>query len=165
MKEIAISTEKEKYQFCQQALEAKRDIEFRFIELGAYLHKIKEERLYEVGWESWDDFSIELKLPPSTISRLIRIYQIFVLRFNFAPAQIAEAGGWTVVAEFLPDISEETTKEEVKDWFGNAITMTRADLRRTIVEGRKGTDMAKCKHPNAYKILCCPDCGDREKIL
>ena len=160
-----IVKEEHKHGICIAAIEMKNSIEGRFLKLGQMLYLIKTQRLHEAGWDSWEDFEMELKLPASTVSRLIRLYEIFELRFKIAPAQIAKAGGWTVVAEFLPDISEDTKRGEVEGWMDEAALMPRTDLRRTIVERRKGTDMTKCSHKDTYQLKVCRDCGDRWKIL
>lgn len=160
---MPILSENEKNSFCKRAIAAKNDIEFRFVNLGAMLYKIKEEHLYEAGWTSWEDYAQELKMSPSSISRLIRIYEVFILRYKFAISQLANIG-WTNLAELLPDVQEDTKKEKVQEWLGQAAELTNTDLRRTITERRKGVDMAKCLHKNSYTIKICPDCGDRRRI-
>ncbi len=161
-----LTTEKAKHQYCKEALEYKTDIEWRFIGLGERLYKIKQERLYEAGWSSWDEFEMELKMSPATVSKLLRIYEIFILRYRFTPKQIATAGGWSSVAELLPSIKEDTPRERAKELLELVTDQSRLDLRKTLHEHKTGVDMAKCKHkPDDYYILkiyrCC---GDREVI-
>ena len=158
-------SESTKKQFCDKALSLKTDIEADFLSLGAMLHKIRAERYFEAGWSSWEEFSMELKMPQSSISRIIRIYEVFVLRFKFAPAQIAGAGGWTTVSEYLPLVSDKTTYNEAKGWIEQSAMLTRADVRRSVQEAKSGVSMVDCKHPNEYTLRCCPDCGDRWKVL
>jgi hypothetical protein len=153
------------YEICQQALDAKKNIESRFIELGGMLHRIKEERLFEDGWTSWAEFEMELKLPSSTISRLIRIYQIFILRYQFQALELAGVGGWTLIAEYLPLIGPETPREEVSDWIGTASRMTRQDVRRGIFEAKTGISMDECAHENTFQVTVCSDCGDKRQDL
>jgi len=157
-------TEADSHKLCLQAIEVKNDLEFRFLELGALLYEIKQNRHYESGWTSWEEYVMELKLSHASISRLIRIYEVLILNYQFSPRRIAEAGGWTVVAEILPDIKESTTKQEITTWLGEATELSRPDLRRAIIERRKGVDMAKCKHTDTYTIKICRGCGERWTI-
>lgn len=128
------------------------------------LSQIRTERMWEAGWDSQEEYEMELKMSPATISRLVRIYEIFHLQYGIPENKLAEAGGYTVVSEYLPMLKEGTTKKEVEDWFGEAAQLTRADIRRAIIEKRKGVDMAICKHENAYTLFVCPDCGERHRI-
>lgn len=157
-------TETKQHQYCNDALKLKKNIEHDFIALGGMLFKIQNERYYEAGWDSWEDYTMELKMSQSTISKLIRIYKIFHIQYGIPEAKLAAVGGWSVVAEYLPMVTPHTTKEQVAEWLGDAASLTQVDARRTVVEARKGTDMTKCKHKNAYKLEVCPDCGDRWKI-
>lgn len=157
-------TEKNKHDICQHALALKKNIEVDFLSLGAMLSRIQKERLWEAGWESWVEYTMELKMSPSVVSRLINIYEVFAVQYGIAPAQIAAAGGYSVVAEYLPLVGPKTSKEVVEDWLTTAASLSRQDVRRTILEAKKGVDMAKCEHPNAYIIRVCPDCGNRDKI-
>ena len=154
-------TENQKHNFCNDAIIAKRNIEWKFLEFGAMLHKIKAERYYEAGWSSWEEFEMELKMSSATISKLLRIYETFVLRYEFKPQELAHVGGWSVVAEFLPLVKEDTPKKEIVGWLSGAKEQTRADIRRTITEKKTGVSMATCKHKDTYTITICRDCGER----
>jgi hypothetical protein len=159
-----LTTEREKHQYCKETLEYKTDIEWRFVGLGERLYKIKQERMFEAGWSSWEEFEMELKMSPATVSKLLRIYEIFILKYSFTPKQIAETGGWSVVAELLPSIGENATKARIKELFAVATSQSRSDLRKTLLEAKTGIDMTKCKHMDSYTIKICRTCGDRELI-
>ncbi len=156
-------SEQQKHNLCKSALLLKRDIEVSFLQLGELLYKIKNETLFEAGWESWEEYEMEFRMPSSTISRLIRIYEVFRLRYSFPQAELAEIG-WSGLAEILPILPPEASKSRAEELMGQVAVQSRSDLRRTIKEAKTGISMSKCKHPNAYVIKVCPDCGDREKI-
>ena len=158
-----LTTETQKNNFCKSALLVKRDIEFSFLQLGEMLHRIKKESLFEAGWSSWEEYEMELKMSSATISKIMRIYEIFVLRYSFTPKLLAEAGGWSMVAEILPVISETTPRQRVEELLDNCINQSRTDVRRTIQEARSGIEMKDCKH-DFYTIRVCRICGLREKI-
>ncbi|HEC30460.1 MAG TPA: hypothetical protein ENI66_00400, partial [Candidatus Yonathbacteria bacterium] len=67
--------EQDKHKFCNVAIAFKGDLEWKYIELGAMLYRIRKERLYEAGWSSWDEYTMEFKLSKSSISRLLRVYE------------------------------------------------------------------------------------------
>jgi hypothetical protein len=157
-------TEIQKNDFCLNALALKKNIETNFIELGAMLARIRDERLYESGWESWSIFALELRMSETVISRLINIFQVFHVKFNVPVGQLAAGGGWSVLAEYLPLVNDRTTKKDIEDWVYEAATLTRADVRKNITEFKKGVDMSKCDHLNSYKIMVCPDCGDKHRL-
>lgn len=156
-------TETQKHAFCQKAIDLKGQIEVSFLSLGAMLHKIREERLFEAGWDSWDTFEMELKLSPATISKLIRIYEVFVMRLKIKEAVLASAGGWSVVAEYLPLVVEETTPQQATQWLETAATMPRADIRREVAEMRRGGSCAH-KETRFVKLEVCEGCGDRWRV-
>ena len=66
MKHVAISDRK----FLRETLELRQSIEEGFLSLGERLKKIRDERMYEVDYESFDHFLSELKVSPGTASKL-----------------------------------------------------------------------------------------------
>lgn len=161
--QISPFSEKKQHEFCLEALDLKKNIECDFIELGMLLSKIKEFRYYEAGWSSWEEYVMELKMSEASISRLVRIYEVFILRFKFAPAQLAPIG-WANVAELLPQIKETTPRNDVQGWLGEMVNLPRQDVRRAIIERKTGISMADCKHKDTYTIKICRGCGDRWKL-
>ena len=159
-----LTTEKSKHDYCVEALKVKKGIEFGFIELGEMLYRIKGEKLFEAGWSSWEEYQMELRLPQSTISKLFRIYEVFVLHFKFSNKALTDAGGWATLAELLPVISPETTpRERVKELLGIASEQTRDDLRKTVKVEKRG---AECRHTETHflKLEVCDGCGERWKV-
>lgn len=148
--------------YCEETIKLKTGIEASFLALGERLKRIKEEVLFEDQWSDFGAFLAEMKLSESTASRLIGIYETFVLKYQIAPAQIAQAGGWTVIADILPVVN---SKKDAKYWLDQATTLTRTDLRRELMEIKKGRLMSECKHKNTFTLRVCVDCGLREKLL
>jgi hypothetical protein len=153
-------TETKKHAYCVKALEKKHDLETNYLELGSMLHTIKDERLYEAGWESWEEYSMELKMSQSAISRMLRIYEVFILQYHVPVKQLADAGGWTVLSELLPAIKEDTTRDRVKELVEIASGQTRTDLQRTMKEV-KGGEVCRHKKTHILTLEICDDCGER----
>lgn len=145
-------------EFCNNAIALKKNLEKSFINLGQYLHEIKEKSLWEANWSSWDEYCLELKMSRNSINKLIQIYSTFVLDYNIGPEKIATAGGWTVVSELLPVIE---TREQAIEWIHKAQELTREDLRKEVTEAKSGVQQSACKHKNTYTIVVCRACGIR----
>jgi hypothetical protein len=157
-------SEERRHDLCLIAIGLKKNIEVSFLELGGALHEIKERRHYEAGWSSWEEYLLELKISQSMVSRLIRIYEVFVLKYEFAPRQIAEAGGWTTVAQLLPEIKEDTPKLRVNTWLTEMIGLTRSDALGAIKDRKRGYTAEECEPHDTYTIKICRKCGERWKL-
>ena len=157
-----LTKERANLDFCRQTISLKENIERTFIELGRRLHKIREERLYEPFYDSFNLYCYELKLSQSTISKLVNIYKVFILEYGFAPSRLMKAGGWAVVAETLPVVH---SKKDAEEFLENAETMTLSDMRRTVKEKKLGVDQRTCDHKDdSYDLRICRKCGDRQTL-
>lgn len=145
-----------------ETLELKQHGEALFIELGKRLHTIRERELFKPSWETFEDYCEEFKWKPSTASRLINIYSRFVLEYQIPPKRLAEAGGWTVLAEILPIVKN---KADAETWIDKTTTHSRADIRKDIQEAR-GTlpEDQNCKRHEWYMIRICRKCGTKEQV-
>lgn len=157
-------TENDKHVFCETTIRHKADLETGYILFGGRLCRIKDERLWEAGWDSWDEYLMEMKLTDSSASRIMNIYRTFRLRFGIPEKKLALAGGWTVLAEYLPLVRPDTTKEEVDEWVEDAARMPRKHIREHIMEKRKGVSISECKH-DFYLLRCCKKCPYRERVM
>ena len=158
-------TEAKKHAYCQKAMELKKDIEWKFLDLGKMLFDIKRELMFEAGWSSWEEYCMELKLSAATISKLLHIYEVFVVFYGIKPEQLAEAGGWSSVAELLPLVKPETTpRSEVTRLLGIVIKQPRTEARKTIGDEIRG---APCKHKQTRLLLleiCEDGCNERWNV-
>ncbi len=154
-------TELQNFDYCQETLLLKSTIESSFLDLAARLMKIRNERLYEPQWTSFAEYCMEMKMKESVASRLINILERFVIGFGATYEDIVKIGGWSMAAELLPVIK---TEEDLKHWFGKAELLSRDDIRRDKKEALTGILQTECQHPNAYKLVICPDCGERHKL-
>lgn len=137
-------------------------MEKNFLSLAEYLYQIKNNSLWQYGYTSWEEFRDEIKLSDATISKLMKIYQTFVLDYGFTPDQIVSAGGWSVLAETLPLIRSKTDAEE---WLHKSKELSLRDVRAEVREAKLGISATtECSHENAYVIRICPDCGNRERV-
>lgn len=161
MKELApIRTEQEKLLFCDDTIALHSGLTKGYIVLAKRLHTIRHERLYEPQWSSFMEFCMEMKdITFSQVSRLVGIYQRYVLDFKIPEEKVASVG-WSILARTLPILK---TKEQALEFVGSPLS--RSDMEKHIKEVKSGVDMTKCPHEIDYYILkVCRVCGDRIKL-
>lgn len=152
--------EKTNHAFCKETLHLKQHLEGTFIELGKRLMDIRDNQLYTPFWSSFDEFLMEMKLSKGTASKLISIYQVFVLQYKIKPARLA-AAGWSSLSEVLKVVK---TKADAEKWVDTAGELHLRDLRDEVREKVTGVTERSCKHPNKYTIEICPDCPFRHRV-
>lgn len=136
-------------------------IEETFLELGKRLMKIRDEELYKPQWDSFHEYVGEVKMSESSASKLISIYEKFILKYQIDPERVLNAGGWSTVAEVLPMVKN---KDDAEHWLSLGETLSRKDLRSEIEEKKRGVQQHECKHRDTYDIRICKDCGARIRL-
>lgn len=152
----------ENYNFCEETKLLKNKIENSFLELGERLLKIRDQNLYTPQWSSFTEYVWELKWSEAKASKLINIYQKFVLNYGFPTERLLNAGGWSGLAEVLALVKD---KESAEYWLHELEISSRPDLRVKIKEFVTGIEQADCLHPDNYVLKICRACGLKEKVL
>lgn len=152
--------------FCKATITKKHQLEVLWLEVAARLKEIRDNELWEGQWENFEDFLQDpsMGMDKGTASKMITIHEKLVVEYKMKPQEIAQSGGWSVIAEVLPVISD---KESAKEWVERAATLTKNDLRKEVNEARgKITNGIGCKHKDTYTYTtqCCRDCGNKEVI-
>lgn len=148
--------------FCTRTIAFKHFIETQWIELAGQLKEIRDKGLYQGRWDSFEDFLTDptMGMDKGTASKMITIFEKFILDYHIHESKIAQVGGWSKVAEILPAVKD---KKSAEDWLEKAASLSKADLRKEINE-EKNPESIGCKHKNSYKVVmcCCRDCGNKE---
>ena len=148
--------------FLDETARIKEKLEIAFLDLGSRLYKISSERMWEAkGLANFEDYLMEIKLSPATASKLISIYETFVIKFDFKTERLAEAGGWSNL--YVLSRLDLKTKKEADDWIEKTINWSRQDLEQEVKE-RLGKVDPKCSHPNTYLLRICKDCNFKIKV-
>ena len=151
-----------KLEYCEEALLLEKSISSQFLTLAERLYTIREQNLFAPQWDSFNEYCQEFKsLSQPSISRLIGIYEKFIVQYQIPKERIAALGGWSNLASTLAVVN---TKDEAEEWLHKAETLHRDDLRRELTEHKTGRDMRDCSHDNHYIVKICRDCHDRIKI-
>ena len=157
-----MSKELSDLKYCEYALSLRDSIETQFLLLGEALYKIREQGLYKSQWETFDEYTMELKgFSPASISKLINIYRKFVLEYKIPIQKLSQVRGWTLLADTLPHVHDSHSANE---WVEKAVVLGRRDLNREIQEQKSGKPQLKCKHAETYLIRVCKECGMRERV-
>lgn len=151
------------FDYCEETVKLKTELELSYLDLASRLHKIQLNRMYEPNYESFDEFLKEMKISRATANKLINIWVRFVIQFKIKPKLLADAGGWSVVAEILPHAEN---KKEAEEWLLQAKEYNRQDLRKNLIEHKTGVDMRLCKHEKTViiKFEHCLKCGENHRI-
>lgn len=149
------TTPTEHNSYLSDTLALREHIEGGFIVLAERLRRIRDERMYDPEYDSFGGFLREMRLSESTASKLIGVYEKFVVLGGIAPEDVARAG-WTNISLFLPAIR---TGEDARDIWERTHLLDRTDAQRTWQEMRSGVDMASCPHGETKTLHVCVRCG------
>lgn len=151
--------EAKKHEYCKTALSMEADARLLYLKLGERLYNIRQERLYEPAWSDWHEFCMEFRdLSIASISKMIAVYETFILKHGYKPQELAKAGGWSKLYELTVHIK---SKKDAEHWLGLAESQPRGALREFLLEAKTGVDIRDCKHKKTYTIEVCEDCGRR----
>lgn len=150
----------ESLNFCEETISKKHVLELGWLDLCKRLKEIRDGRLYEGRWDSFEDFLTDpaMGMDKGTASKMITIHEKLVVQYKVKPTIIANAGGWSKVAECLPVIKDKASAE---DWLSKALHLSKSDLRKEIQEDKTGIKMVDCKHKDFYMVKICRKCGDK----
>jgi hypothetical protein len=159
----ALTSEQEAYNYCEETIALKGQIEGAYLVLCSRLHKIKTENLFlNAGYESWSLFVDDMKIDKGKADQMVRIYDLLVLEYGIKPKLIEEAGGWSVVAEILPIADSKENAEEALHFAKGAL---KKDVRLYVRDKKYGTTGTLCRHANTYTVEICTDCGQRHRVF
>lgn len=119
--------------FLRDTVDLVKQIETRFLELGARLYKIREEKLYLDMYTTYNEFLDAAHLNPGYASMLAKIHKTYVLEGAKQPEELAGIG-YSNLYEAIPLIE--------KDGFETALvkasTLTRAEIKEEVREEKHG---------------------------
>ena len=155
---LEIAEKNEKY--LEKTKELKETIERSFLYLGERLLKIRNERLFLPSYEAfWCYTEEELKLSESTCSRLINVFQRFILEWGVSPEKVISIGGWNE-AYLISKVAKN--KKEAEDMLDKYALMPPSEARKDMAELKAGEH--KCK---MFRVCFdqCEICGTRVKVF
>ena len=148
-------------QYLEETVSLKQNLEKNFLQLGQRLLKIRNDQLFLATHSSFVEFLWDLKITESTASKMINIYDHFVLELGVTEQKVLDAGGWTTAYK-LKDLA--TTKSEAEEVLSLAATWSPKDLDAYIKEKKTGIEQGKCSHAETIDFRYCKVCFNKERI-
>lgn len=149
------SIEERNLEYLDETVALREKLEGGFIILAERLKAIRDERKFEGVHESFPDFLREIRISEATASKLIGVFEKFVVMGGISPEEVAKVG-WTNISLFLPLIQTQSDARRIWD---ETHLLDRTDAQRTYQEMKTGKAMKDCKHRDTYKLTVCRDCG------
>lgn len=136
--------------FLRDTIDLIRQIETRFLELGARLFQIRENRLWENTYDSYQEFLDSAKISKGNASMLAAIHKAYVIDGGVTHEKLAQVGYSNLYAA-IPLIESDGIEKAVE----KARLLTRDEIKQEVREELHG----ECEHPEVIQI--CTTCHKR----
>lgn len=150
------------HKYCEETKELKDSLEGAFLELGERLMKIRNGRLYHPQHDSFESYVEDIKMSLPNASKLITVYEKFVLQFGFSQREITDFGGWSRVYEVH---RLTATRAEAEAFLFDRKHLSLGDLRKEVYEKNTGILESECDHKNGYTMFICRSCGHKHVVF
>lgn len=127
-----------------------KQIETRFLELGARLYRIREEKLYIGTYDSFQEFLDAAHINPGHASILAKIHKFYVVDGGQKQEQLAGIG-YSNLYEAIPLIEKDGVAKAVV----KAETLTRAEIKDEVREERHGVHEHVPKDDVRFAVCEC----------
>jgi hypothetical protein len=146
--------------YLKETLGLKSDIEGAFLQLGERLKKIRDDKLFEGEYQNFDEFLLEAKISKATASKLIKVYETFVIGYRMPVKKLSGVGYTSLYAI----AGHASSKERAEELVERASILTRDHLEQSLKE--EGGGQARCLHPRGERrtVEVCGACGFRKRV-
>jgi len=136
--------------FLRDTVDLVRQIETRFLELGARLFQIRENEMWKEQYESFQEFLDAAKISKGNASMLAAIHKAYVIEYGISHEKLAKAGYSNLYAA-IPLLGNT----DVNTVVAKAQMLTRDELKEEVREEKHG----ECAHEETINI--CSSCHRR----
>ncbi len=119
--------------FLRETVDLARQIETRFIELGARLFKIRENELWRASYSSYHEFLDAAHISAGNASILASIHRHYVVEGNITQEKLAGIG-YSNLYQAIPLIE----REGIKSALVKAETLTRSEIKDEVRDNKFG---------------------------
>lgn len=136
--------------FLRDTIDLVRQIETRFLELGARLYQIREHKLWEETYDSFQEFLDSAKISKGNASMLAAIHKAYVIDGGVSHEKLAQVGYSNLYAA-IPLLESE----DVETVVNKAKLLTRDEIKQEVREEKHG----ECEHKET--VVICSTCHAR----
>lgn len=120
-------------EYLRATVDLVKQIETRFLELGARLYKIKDKQLWQGDYDSYQEFLDSAHINPGHASILTKIHQHYMVNEGVEFKQLG-AIGYSNLYEAIPLIEKEGVEKAIL----KAATLTRAEIKDEVRDVKHG---------------------------
>lgn len=120
-------------EYIRDTIDLVKSIETRFLELGARLYRIREEKLYIGTYDSFQEFLDAAHINPGHASILAKIHKYYVVDGKQPQEQLAGIG-YSNLYEAIPLIE----KDGIERTIVKAQTLTRSEIKDEVRDEKHG---------------------------
>ena len=136
--------------FLRETASLYKDISNRYFELAARLSHIRGQHLWKNGYESFSDYLDDTKISQATASKLIQVYESYILPGHFTPMQL-DGTPYSSLYEAIPLLKQHNPQEVVE----MAKRLTRDEIKSEVKDDKH----PDCEH--VQTIVICVKCHRR----
>ena len=136
--------------YVRETIDLVKQIETRFLELGARLYKIREERLYADTYETYQEFLDAAGIKKGNASILAKIHQVYVVEGGKTMEQLAPIG-YTNLYEAIPLVERDGLDTTIV----KAETLTRSEIIDEVREQKHGVHEHQPKDDTRFALCQC----------
>lgn len=147
--------------FCQETVAIAIKSNLGMLTVAKRLAEIRDKRLYEPNWSSFDEFTMDaIKYSKGTVSEIINIHKKYVE--SGIPEDRVATIPWSVLARTLPLVK---TKNDAEYWIDVLETSMPSHARQMIKDAKTGVDSIVCDHKNMIRLAKCEHCGYTHQVF
>lgn len=143
--------------YLKETIALRSEIEGAFFTLGERLKRIRDEKLFESEYQNFDEFLLTAKISKATASKLIKVYETFVLEYKL-PMNKLRSIGYSSLYAISGHINNKDKAEELVD---RASMLTRNDLEQSLRDD--GPVIKGCSHSDVRIVEVCNECDHRRR--
>lgn len=136
--------------FLRETIDLVKSIETRFIELGARLYKIREEKLWIELYDSYPEFLDATHINPGLASMLASVYKNYVIDGHLEPERLAGIG-YSNLYQAIPLIGADGIDVAVV----KAKTLTRNEIIDEVRDERHGVHTHEVDGDARFGVCKC----------
>lgn len=135
--------------FLRETIDLVKQLETRFLELGARLYQIRTKEMWKEMYDSYQEFLDVAKISPGNASILASVHEHYVVNGGMKQEKLIGAP-YSTLYEAIPLIERDGVEKVV----AKAKLLTRAEIKEEVREEKHG----ECEHE---LITICGRCHKR----